>query len=209
MALKQRHENLEYSKFPATKQGARALGTQFYYTGKPCSRGHLELRYSSSGNCTECYDVFRKNTKGTFQTERSSTNVQIALDALTKGETTYIPENPCKHGHLLRYVGTNNCVQCNTISMAKRKAEGYSKWARIKKEYGLTKAAFYTLLERQSFKCPICGSPVSEDKSHVDHDHKTGVVRGVLCGPCNQGIGLLKEDIRVLSSAIAYLNTHS
>jgi hypothetical protein len=42
----------------------------------------------------------------------------------------------------------------------------------------------------------------------VDHDHETGEVRGLLCAPCNRGIGLLQDKIEVLESAAQYLKTH-
>lgn len=61
------------------------------------------------------------------------------------------------------------------------------------------------LLPAQNGRCAICkefftGTP------NVDHDHQTGVVRGLLCHGCNVGIGFLKDDIRLLKSAIVYLS---
>lgn len=55
-------------------------------------------------------------------------------------------------------------------------------------------------------KCQICSfKPISVMDLHVDHDHKTGRVRGLLCGNCNAGIGMLKEDPDLFRAAIVYL----
>lgn len=43
----------------------------------------------------------------------------------------------------------------------------------------------------------------------IDHDHKTGEVRGLLCGNCNSGIGMLGDDPRLLEKAIVYLSKQS
>ena len=53
--------------------------------------------------------------------------------------------------------------------------------------------------------CAICGAVPPEDGSfHVDHDHETGRVRGLLCVRCNIGLGQLGDDVEVLSGAIGY-----
>jgi hypothetical protein len=59
---------------------------------------------------------------------------------------------------------------------------------RLKYLYGLTMDEFDAMLAAQDFKCRICRSPDPRAKDgiwHVDHDHDTGAVRGILCGPCN------------------------
>jgi Recombination endonuclease VII len=55
----------------------------------------------------------------------------------------------------------------------------------------------------QEGKCAICHQPMT--KMCSDHNHETGRWRGVLCNSCNGGIGLLKDSIETLESAIAYL----
>lgn len=77
---------------------------------------------------------------------------------------------------------------------------------RIKK-YGLNLVE-YRLLERSADgKCMCCGNPSSK-RLHIDHDHTTGKVRGLLCGTCNVGLGHFKDDTTLLAKAIEYLKVN-
>lgn len=77
----------------------------------------------------------------------------------------------------------------------------------LKCAYGITYEQQKQMFIAQEGKCAICGRPFTDRKNmHVDHDHNTGQVRELLCQNCNQGIGLLNEDISLLSKAINYLN---
>lgn len=78
----------------------------------------------------------------------------------------------------------------------------------LKTAYGLTLEGFTLLLQSQGGKCAICGqSPTGKRKDafHVDHCHKTGIVRGILCPACNHGIGKFKDDPKLLRKAASYL----
>ena len=79
------------------------------------------------------------------------------------------------------------------------------RWLRAK--YGLTPQSFNELLERQEGACVICGRVMGEDL-HVDHDHHSNSVRGLLCGSCNRGIGLLQENPKHLYRAAQYITDH-
>lgn len=77
---------------------------------------------------------------------------------------------------------------------------------KIKKNYNLSHKDWLILWERQNTKCAICGKLFkTPSDACVDHCHKTGKVRGLLCGRCNTAIGLLKEDLETLSNAMKYL----
>jgi len=69
--------------------------------------------------------------------------------------------------------------------------------------YGISLADYKAMHARQGGKCAICGA--SEEKLVVDHNHKTGQVRELLCHLCNAMIGCAREDIAILTSAVAYL----
>lgn len=60
------------------------------------------------------------------------------------------------------------------------------------------------MVERQNGKCPICRSSLGE-KPHVDHDHMTGAIRGILCFNCNAGLGKYGDDPERLVRAAQYL----
>jgi hypothetical protein len=71
------------------------------------------------------------------------------------------------------------------------------------------------MLEAQGGVCAICKHPETHKRNGklkamaVDHSHKTGAIRGLLCCDCNTGIGKLKDSVNVLSNAIEYLRKHN
>lgn len=78
------------------------------------------------------------------------------------------------------------------------------------KQYGLTTEQFTDLLARQGGGCAICLGPANGKGGtfHVDHDHSTGAVRGLLCHGCNTALGLTGECVDRLEKLIAYLMRH-
>lgn len=73
--------------------------------------------------------------------------------------------------------------------------------------YGITLTQYNILFNKQEGKCAICKKHQLEFelKLAVDHCHKTGKVRGLLCTACNQAIGKFEEKIENFNSAIKYL----
>jgi hypothetical protein len=78
------------------------------------------------------------------------------------------------------------------------------KW-RLKHYFGLSIEDFTAMVKKQNGRCAICGMPPGNKGLCVDHDHASGENRGLLCQTCNTGIGLLKEDPKIMKNAIAYL----
>ena len=81
----------------------------------------------------------------------------------------------------------------------------------LKRTYGITLTEFNKRLDEQNGGCAICGTtePGGKWKNfHVDHDHETRKVRGLLCNSCNVTLGVVKEDIHTLKSMIEYLESH-
>lgn len=71
--------------------------------------------------------------------------------------------------------------------------------------YGITVAELDAVRVSQGGVCAICRTSGGKKGLCVDHDHKTGSFRGLLCGSCNLAIGYLKEDASVMRSAIEYV----
>lgn len=70
----------------------------------------------------------------------------------------------------------------------------------------MTLKQYDEMFEKQSGVCKICGDiNKSGRRLCVDHDHKTGKIRGLLCCACNSLIGYAKDDLLILKSAINYL----
>ncbi len=76
------------------------------------------------------------------------------------------------------------------------------------RKYGLTVVEFDRMYQIQQGCCAICKRHQTAVGKilEVDHDHKTGKVRGLLCRSCNLTIGYVKEDTTTLQSAISYLS---
>jgi hypothetical protein len=78
----------------------------------------------------------------------------------------------------------------------------------LKKQYGLTEAQYQELLKKQAGLCAICSrhlSATSLQPSSPVVDHKDAKVRGILCNHCNQALGLFRDNVDFLKSAIVYL----
>jgi hypothetical protein len=75
----------------------------------------------------------------------------------------------------------------------------------IAKNYGISIDQYEAMLLEQNGVCAICHKAPDKRRLNIDHDHKTGLVRGLLCIKCNRAIGLLKDDTDLLQSAINYL----
>lgn len=75
--------------------------------------------------------------------------------------------------------------------------------------YRMTPEDYELMLHFQGGGCKICGSKDPKMRSpafHVDHCHETGKIRGLLCGPCNVGLGAFSDNIGTLEAAIRYLS---
>lgn len=143
------------------------------------------------------------------------------------------PKEYCKRGHLLAetrrvFKHSTRCSTCAVMRTAEwrtrnpnyvpppRKTaqidhgeyDAEKRRTRTLATYGLTPVEYSQLLAGQEERCAICGTRDWKGpgrKPHVDHDHSTGKVRGLLCVDCNALLGRAHDNPEVLAKAIAYL----
>ena len=80
----------------------------------------------------------------------------------------------------------------------------------LKRNFGITRSAYDDLLRGQGNKCAVCrGVEWGGHGPSVDHDHKRGFVRGILCHRCNLAIGLIRDDPKIAELMGEYLRERS
>ena len=119
----------------------------------------------------------------------------------------------CKNGHpftkentQVRPNGARRCRTCHRAENRKydranvlKRREG-----QLKIKYDISAYDYEEMLRRQGNVCAICKEG-SDKVFHVDHDHCTGEVRGLLCKPCNVGLGWFRDNRKALLEASEYL----
>lgn len=105
-----------------------------------------------------------------------------------------------------------NCKPCYLAALAEKKKgipqeqKAISRRIQLMKSYGITLEDYMDLDARQKSCCAICNMPEKEGKVlAVDHDHKTGAVRGLLCNNCNRALGHFKDSEVYLANALKYI----
>lgn len=87
----------------------------------------------------------------------------------------------------------------------------YYKW-----KHGVTKSQYDSMFERQGGVCAVCrnketglnGKRTGIKALCIDHDHKTGAVRELLCNRCNTALGSLREDLNIITNLVDYIKKH-
>jgi len=146
---------------------------------------------------------------------------QIISKKCTKCEQTLTLEHFSKHP-TAKYGRNSVCIKCDSARVVawqranrektraraqrfnqKESTKQYRRQWMLENRYGITQEEFDVLKEQQGGRCAICDTECED--LHIDHDHLSGKVRGLLCGSCNRAIGLLKEDPAVVRKAVEYL----
>ncbi len=149
-------------------------------------------------------------------------------EAKKLGKKRYYNGIPCPRGHLSeRYVCSGGCIECNLLrDLTPRNREIKRLWARdhprkrtnsnaqrfygIKHRYGLSVTEYNEIIFRQNGKCPCCGIVLKSlltKNIHVDHNHNTGKIRGILCGKCNLDVGYIEHPLFKLW--LYYINSYN
>lgn len=118
---------------------------------------------------------------------------------------------PCKdcraEGIVTNRPANNPGPRCTTHHRAKIKADrARSRARRLEKVYTLTEDEYQTLYRAQGGRCYACRRATGKTKRlAVDHDHDTGEVRGLLCGPCNKTLGHARDSVEFFVRFAEYL----
>lgn len=144
----------------------------------------------------------------------------LAVKTCRSGRHTYLPRDRANKS------GCPACAaEAKERSQARRAAQvaawresNPAAWARIArraklKRMGLTEQEFDDLLALQNGQCPICGTELQQASGDrdfdcdavIDHDHETGLTRGLLCHRCNMALGLLRDNTDALRRAADYI----
>ncbi|MGH8892520.1 MAG: endonuclease VII domain-containing protein [Actinomycetes bacterium] len=100
------------------------------------------------------------------------------------------------------------CRPCQNEKSAESIARlhGNTRHYHLRRRYGLGADDVLRMLEEQARRCALCFRDVSAATVHVDHDHVTGKVRGLVCFNCNGGLGQFKDNAAVVRRAADYLD---
>ncbi len=166
--------------------------------------------------CSDCKEdislsqyYFRKSTNSPLSYCKKCSNIRT---------NKYRKKNPDKLKIIKKREREKNWERCRkeqkywremNSEYLKNNRPKYSRYKQMEWNYGISKEEFLALYIRQNKSCAICKKFFSKNKLHIDHNHKTNKVRGLLCMHCNFGIGHFKEDNSLLIGAIQYLNIYN
>jgi hypothetical protein len=115
-------------------------------------------------------------------------------------------KNPEKSAAIAKTWSDKNREKVNACARRNYKKYAVQQSERKKqKKYGLSPEAMSALKISQDGKCPGCLKGLLILGNHIDHDHKTGKVRGIMCQKCNMSLGLMNDDPEILERLANYL----
>lgn len=160
----------------------------------------------------------QKSNKGI--TENPQQILDLGCDTHTR-EWNDIPKEEKEANNKKPYGRCTACKQLhpmsNLISRGKRNNNTEFRCKRckrnnsIKDKYGITIQDYEKMHDKQEGRCAICNTHEDDigRTLHIDHCHTTGNVRQLLCGNCNTGLGMFKDNKQNLNKAIQYLEKHN
>ena len=141
------------------------------------------------GHRGDCKDCFRARAKARYPLVREA-NIARA--------------QKWREDNLERYQANQRRIRSTPEGKLRQRA------GHLMRKFGMTIEEYDAMLEAQGGGCFICGRPPREDISlHVDHDHLTGKVRGILCFRCNNALADFGEDPDILRKAASYVSWHA
>lgn len=170
-----------------------------------CFSVHNARRASYASRCKECYVEDRRRSLGVDKSAAAALVREHGKTCCSCGQR--FPASAFgKHSYSGDgYQGA--CRNCVAASQRKSRTPEKSRRQNLKKLYGIGLNDYERMLAAQGRRCFICCVPHSVDAPlHVDHDHATNVVRGLLCSSCNNGLGRFRDSTANLARAIQYLS---
>lgn len=108
----------------------------------------------------------------------------------------------CRRNH-----PTNKQKEKLNANSYKKRNPLVAKGIKLKRHYGITTDTYYSMLSNQNGVCKICKLTCNTGRELcVDHCHKTGKIRGLLCVRCNNGLGYFQDSLDNLEAAKEYLS---
>lgn len=126
----------------------------------------------------------------------------LSMFSLYRGRKGFLRRKTCKSCRALH----ESARYRNDPGVAERVKKS-AKRSALKRSYGLTEEDYDKLYASQNGICKICQNYFP--KLNIDHCHKTGKIRGLLCWNCNTALGKFKDSVELLSNAISYLGTNT
>ena len=186
-----------------------------------CFRGHFrkvsnERRQYFDNDCIECVnnrknkdstEALRSKIKTCSQCNQEKLGSDFQVNRTQSDGLDYI----CRQCAKERY-DKNHSRVLQYKRKSRQKSPSRAAEYKLKNRYGITWQEYDETFRYQGGKCRICGM-VETKKSrtgeivrlHVDHDHSTNEVRGLLCSSCNSGLGNFRDSVELLRKAITYL----
>lgn len=130
-------------------------------------------------------------------------------NAMARAHRNADPE--ASRAHEQKYRDSNReLIRAKSAEYYRTHPEEYAEYGRLRRlrRFGLSDEDYEALFSRQDGRCAICQVAFIKTP-HIDHNHATGSVRGLLCGPCNQGVGQFDDSPERLAAAIRYLEATS
>lgn len=134
------------------------------------------------------------------------------------GKTGPKLKKTCKRGHDLSITGRrtpkgiaycNGCQNERQKGYRNRHRQRYrdaNRKARLKTTYGISPTDVSDMISDQNGCCAICNTDAPGAKGfHIDHNHETGKIRGLLCGFCNSGLGFFRDNPKLMRRAATYV----
>ena len=165
----------------------------------PCCQNHPDRKSVARGLCDTCYKKWQRHTDPRYRKIHYESSLRWAR------------RNPTKVAAIQQRYRQNNKEKIVEKNRRYRKQwreqhpDEYQERKirdRIRKRYDLSLEQYDAFRESQKNCCAICGE---KNRLIVDHNHKTTMLRGLLCTHCNSMIGFARENIAVLEKAIIYI----